>query len=205
MEMILMTPSQRHDIVSYLINSDNEIELSHGEIAEIAGASESYVNRVAAGVDCSHVIYAIRCGEFVKYGMSTDVMSRLAAISTASPYPVWLAKTWRISHSLREFEASLHRSLKSDHHRNEWFFYRDWHFDAVDGMASKHNEMVAAVDWREMRVNTIKHVARHYRNRLTDAVDQLHGLLPNDELRQRIMNNVSCTIETMNNWGASNE
>jgi hypothetical protein len=64
------------------------------------------------------VVYFIRGGEFIKIGIAQDVASRLAALATASPYPLEIVAT--VPGGI-DLERTLHLEL-DDHRVNlEWF------------------------------------------------------------------------------------
>ena len=64
------------------------------------------------------MIYAIRCGKYIKFGKATDVANRLAGLQTGNPYSLHLLAQadWP-----DEAEGLIHAYLKPLHHRGEWF------------------------------------------------------------------------------------
>lgn len=115
--------------------------LTKSELAEAISISESTVDEmVRRGVlpppidlagfkrwkwdDARHAwanrtrIYVLRCGEFVKIGISQNVAKRVDHLRRANPYEVELIADFY--GSLTE-EAMLHVRFKAHRHRLEWF------------------------------------------------------------------------------------
>lgn len=64
-------------------------------------------------------IYAIRCGDTVKIGISWDVQKRLAGLQTSSPFALeLLGYTDNVNASL---ERLIHERLKVHRLKGEWF------------------------------------------------------------------------------------
>lgn len=63
-------------------------------------------------------LYMFRTGPYVKIGTSKDVMHRLAAIQSATPYEVELVGLWKGEASREE---EWHKALEHCHVRGEWF------------------------------------------------------------------------------------
>ena len=64
------------------------------------------------------MIYAIRCGQWVKFGKANCVKSRMADLQIANPYKLTLlaAADWPNDH-----EALIHAFMRPHHQRGEWF------------------------------------------------------------------------------------
>jgi hypothetical protein len=72
-------------------------------------------------------IYAIRCGEFVKVGISADVNARMQAMLCDNPFRLKLvAKARCVAYLAGHAEHEAHKRLARYHHRREWFVCPDW-------------------------------------------------------------------------------
>lgn len=198
--MVAMTSMQRHDIVSYLISSNDEAYTTVTDIAEVSGTSEAFVNRMLIGSQYSEVVYAIRCGEFVKYGSSTDVLSRFRSIATSTPYDVELIGIWEVDHSLSKFEATIHQTLREDHHKREWFVYRDWHSAKIEKMAKDHNAKFTDISARQLRGNTLKVIFLWKLKKMQSALADLMELCPDQESYNEVQSLIESSITKVNNW-----
>lgn len=65
-------------------------------------------------------IYIMKCNEFYKIGMSSDIKKRLNSIQSSNPYPVSLEFNKKTSNSL-SIEKQLHEIYKHKNIRGEWF------------------------------------------------------------------------------------
>lgn len=65
-------------------------------------------------------VYLIRCGEFYKIGVTTDIKDRMGELQTATPYDLELMGEWS-SNEPYTLEATLHSSLGAYRIRGEWF------------------------------------------------------------------------------------
>lgn len=65
-------------------------------------------------------IYLIRCGEYHKIGITSDVKARLSMMQTGSPHKLTLTACWPVQNA-KEDERQLHSMLESYHIRGEWF------------------------------------------------------------------------------------
>lgn len=67
-------------------------------------------------------VYFIKCGEFIKIGMTTNVWSRIANLQAATPLPLVLVgfEAWP-EETLKQREAQLHQQFSHCRHRLEWF------------------------------------------------------------------------------------
>jgi hypothetical protein len=63
-------------------------------------------------------LYAILCGNFVKFGVAANVKSRLGNLRTSNPYPLELLASIPCSSGL---EWLVHEYLREDVERGEWF------------------------------------------------------------------------------------
>ncbi len=68
-------------------------------------------------------VYAIRCGDWIKIGVASNIESRMGAMRTNCPYPLALVGSRRFpnaSAALR-VEKLLHQELAGQRHMGEWF------------------------------------------------------------------------------------
>lgn len=74
-------------------------------------------------------VYAFKCGDYIKIGMSNDPQGRAKAIESGNPYEVVIVKTWDFQSRTmaRNVEKMAHILLKESglHHRYEWFILND--------------------------------------------------------------------------------
>jgi len=67
-------------------------------------------------------IYAIGCGNFVKFGIALSVERRFKHYDTHNPFPCeLLGKVWAPG----SWESRIFRAAKPWHHRGEWFKVSD--------------------------------------------------------------------------------
>ena len=65
-------------------------------------------------------IYLIRCGRYVKIGVSDDPAKRVMEMQVGSPHKLRLVVSWPSLAPHKE-EKRIHRLLDQYHHRGEWF------------------------------------------------------------------------------------
>lgn len=63
-------------------------------------------------------LYAIGCGEFVKFGIALDMKKRMANYDCHNPFPVVVIGSLLAPADL---EKRIHAVLKRDWHKGEWF------------------------------------------------------------------------------------
>lgn len=68
------------------------------------------------------MIYVLRCGDYVKIGLSRTPAKRLRSLECSNPYPMSLLA--QIPGD-RDDERALHHHFKHLHHRLEWFRWSD--------------------------------------------------------------------------------
>ena len=66
----------------------------------------------------SKYLYVIRCGDYFKIGVSSNVQRRLKDMESACPYPLELCLVVPNEEGLEEF---YHDFYREQHHRGEWF------------------------------------------------------------------------------------
>jgi predicted GIY-YIG superfamily endonuclease len=67
-------------------------------------------------------VYVLKCHEYYKIGIATNVKSRLASNQTGNPYPIELVASIEVGEKdCYIIESYLHQSLKQWNERNEWF------------------------------------------------------------------------------------
>lgn len=71
-----------------------------------------------------HYLYLISDGMFVKIGVSTDPLARLAALQTGNPRELTLLDCWEVGTTFREaakVEAGVHAAFSEHQALNEWY------------------------------------------------------------------------------------
>jgi hypothetical protein len=63
-------------------------------------------------------LYMIRCGPYVKIGVTDNIQVRLISLQSANPYPIKLVGFWK-DEGWRE--ESWHLALQHCHQTGEWF------------------------------------------------------------------------------------
>lgn len=67
-------------------------------------------------------VYFVRCGAFVKIGLTVNIQGRLATARTFVPYPLTLAHLIPCELAdMAYLEAVYHEQFRPYHHRGEWF------------------------------------------------------------------------------------
>lgn len=65
-------------------------------------------------------IYLVRCNEFVKIGIATNIRERLCEMQVGNPYKLELIKYWPSPNAVVE-EEEIHQLLDQYRVRGEWF------------------------------------------------------------------------------------
>ena len=68
----------------------------------------------------SKYFYAMRCGPYVKFGVSDDPERRLKTLQSNNPYPTELIRVEANEEGLENFYHTLYADR---HHRGEWFLF----------------------------------------------------------------------------------
>lgn len=104
-------------------------------------ALATYQDKAALALvgNCTN-LYAIKAGDFVKFGVAFDVMSRLSNLQTGCPLEMKLigyveAVPWA--------ESAVHSYAQEEHVRGEWFRYA--------GRAQEISEVIRLKDYRNLR------------------------------------------------------
>lgn len=80
-------------------------------------------------------VYILKCHEYYKIGIATNVKSRLASNQTGNPYPIELVDSIEVGEAAcYAIENYLHQSLKRWNERNEWFQLNSAEVMAVIGV-----------------------------------------------------------------------
>lgn len=67
-------------------------------------------------------IYAVKCLNFTKIGITADIDRRIASFTVMNPLPITRLMTRTvIGRHARRTEKAIHVSLRNYHHRGEWF------------------------------------------------------------------------------------
>jgi len=80
-------------------------------------------------------VYVLRCGDYVKVGIASNVTARVSSLQTGNPHPVELLMHWPSETPERD-ERILHRSLENYHHRGEWFHASAQVFNILAGVSN---------------------------------------------------------------------
>jgi predicted GIY-YIG superfamily endonuclease len=65
-------------------------------------------------------VYLIKCNEFYKIGVATDVQTRLAALQTGNPFRIDVVISYEFP-TANAVEAALHQKFKAKQKNLEWF------------------------------------------------------------------------------------
>lgn len=65
-------------------------------------------------------LYLIKCQQYYKIGVASDVESRLAQLSTGNPFPLKVEIVYKFDNA-DIVERAIHQKLKSKRVRGEWF------------------------------------------------------------------------------------
>lgn len=79
----------------------------------------SYAGRAIQADKCT-TLYALRCGDYVKIGVTSNLDRRLAALQVGNPYPITVVFTTDNEQGLEEFYHTLYAER---HTRGEWFHF----------------------------------------------------------------------------------
>jgi hypothetical protein len=93
-------------------------------------------------------LYIIKCNEFHKIGIATDIQERFLALQTGNPYKLQLVDCFQIPNA-RKVEQHLHRKYANLRELGEWFRLGD------DSVRNIQAECVALggvrIDWYPRR------------------------------------------------------
>lgn len=89
-------------------------------IPEVEQEFRSYTNYrgIEHRVSVPNKTYVIRCGDFLKIGITADIHARLRTIESHNPHPLEVVA---LLVGGRAVERSLHLRFKAYRHRDEWF------------------------------------------------------------------------------------
>jgi hypothetical protein len=77
-----------------------------------------------------NLTYLIRCGDFVKIGITSDIEGRLRALESCNPHTLTVIALLRGGRAL---ERALHKRFAEQRHRDEWFREEGELADWIDG------------------------------------------------------------------------
>lgn len=129
--MIRISNSEKRERIQTVLEDPVWSGRSSRWIASAFGVSSTFVNNLRTRPK-TYVLYAVRCHQFVKFGISIDASRRLKSLQTSCPFKMTVEKTWSLYANLRYFEALVHKELRPFHHRNEWYFINDEMYSIVD-------------------------------------------------------------------------
>lgn len=72
------------------------------------------------GLTDQRFIYFVRCNEFIKIGVASNVEERVAGMQTGNPYPLEVVKVIESANAEQE-EEMIHVSLERYRVHGEWF------------------------------------------------------------------------------------
>jgi hypothetical protein len=78
----------------------------------------------------SGYVYLLKCQDYYKIGIATDVQKRISGMQTGSPYPISLVASVQVDNPL-SLEKELHAMYSSRHHRGEWFALTEEDVEAI--------------------------------------------------------------------------
>jgi hypothetical protein len=84
-------------------------------------------------------LYAIRAGQYVKFGVSRFIEERIANMQIGCPEPMELLGKVQADGLI---ESLVHQALKADLFRSEWFYYR--------GRSREIADLIAAGDYPKL-------------------------------------------------------
>jgi len=118
-------------------------------------------------------LYIIRCNEFYKIGVASDVQTRLAQLQTGNPHRLEVVRYYEFV-SPEPVEKSIHQKFSAKRGNGEWFLLSTNDLRDVDAICNllggvKHHESITASD-----------------ESVSDADEQaaLTDFLPEDEIPQ---------------------
>jgi hypothetical protein len=90
-----------------------------------AASLEEWLKRPKEEWPTGYGVYFVRCADYVKIGVASEVQERVRAIQTHCPYLVSLLYFVVCGNSADSFrlEKDLHRKFAGVRHRHEWFVY----------------------------------------------------------------------------------
>ena len=68
----------------------------------------------------STFLYCVRCNEFIKIGITSDVSGRITLLQIGNPYKLRLLASWAVEDAIVQ-EERLHGILGRWYERGEWF------------------------------------------------------------------------------------
>lgn len=78
----------------------------------------------------SGYVYLLKCQDYHKIGIATDVQKRISGMQTGSPYPIMLVASVEVDNPLA-LEKELHSMYSHRHHRREWFALTEEDVEAI--------------------------------------------------------------------------
>jgi predicted GIY-YIG superfamily endonuclease len=81
----------------------------------------------------SGYVYLLKCQDFYKIGIATDVHKRISGMQTGSPHTISLVASVEVDNPLA-LEKELHAMYSHRHHRREWFALTEEDVEAIRSM-----------------------------------------------------------------------
>lgn len=92
----------------------------------------------------SGYVYLLKCQDFYKIGIATDVHKRISGMQTGSPYTILLVASVEVDNPLA-LEKELHAMYSHRHHRREWFALTEEDVNAIRSLFGAER-VIAAQD-----------------------------------------------------------
>lgn len=107
-----------------------------------------HMNKVEIGY-----LYALRCEQFVKVGVTLDLARRVSEVKAVNPFPVHAEMCRALKRSyMFVVEKEIHRILRAYHHDGEWFTASQREVRRATAKALREAQRVAAEDVRVLGI-----------------------------------------------------
>lgn len=84
-------------------------------------------------------IYLIRCCEYSKIGVATDLKKRMDALQVGNPFELYLHDAYSFEHGIWNIEYTLHKMFEGHAKRGEWFMLDGEDFDRFKDFCLSHD------------------------------------------------------------------
>lgn len=131
--MVRISNSEKRERIQMALQDSVWSGRSSRWIASAFGVSPAFVNNLRTRPP-EYLLYAVRCHQFVKFGMSIDASRRLRSLQTSCPFKMIVERTWDLQANLRMYETMVHKEMEPFRHRNEWYLWNAEMYSIVDGV-----------------------------------------------------------------------
>ncbi len=100
-------------------------------------------------------LYVIRCHEFTKIGIASNVRNRLKTLQTGNPYALELVDSFEFDDALR-VEAILHKKYDYAWERGEWFKLTEEEFEKLIELCRNFDENRVELSDRVMALKLLE-------------------------------------------------